>query len=523
MNRIYLSLIIGCCTIGAFAAGTFVNTAFPYALAVGVLCVGMAYSLINLLHSKKADDEAALHEELFFDALNAAGIACYRIDLEGRIVAFSGAESVLPECMDSANEDVRNLILPSTDGFEVNGAVYKSLRAGNISSSFEVQYDSKQFGKGKLVHTVVLARDRKGRPSGCIGIVQNVSKVEFLESELDKERRYLDSVMNNSTDSIFIQDFNGCFLKVNNVFAGYAGVSNPSACVGLSVYNFLSPQVAETVLKDIRTVVEQRTETRLTLPANDSQGNKIRFDVRHCLHVDGNGRPSAIVGFARELNEDDVGKNVQLPLGREFQDSLSHELRTPVAGMLGSLKVLEGEEMSSSAREYVAKCVLSAQRLKKAVNNFIYDVTGQDGAEKPLEKTTDSSDEDDSIVDTEVGLNVLLAEDDISSQVFMRRILEQWGCNVRTAANGTEVLRFLEEQSCDLVLMDIHMPEMSGYEAIARIRETEPAGKAMPIIVMSAYGADSDYKKMRELGVSEFIAKPVRSHVLKAAMDRIFD
>ncbi len=522
MNKISLSIIIFSCVVGAFFAGVFVNVHYLFAVAAGAFCLGLTYYIMIALIDTKAASEMAAQEELLCDALAAAQIGYYRTDLSGNIVFRYGFENVLSISGEDISEDLTEHVFPSSSGFDKKGNIFEALRSDRNFYSFEVDFKSADQKMIRLEHTVILARDFQGKPSGCIGVVKNISEQRRLEDELEKERHYLNSVMDNSTDSVFFQDFDGRFLKVNKVFAEYAGASNPEACVGLSVHNFLSPQVANKVLQDISEVAASQSERRLVMPAVDSMGNKLRFDVRHCLHRGVSGNPEAIVGFARELDEHMENRIDSADCHKELQGLLSHELRTPVAGILGSLRVLEGEDMSQEAREYVAKCTLSAQRLKRTVNGFLNKISGKKGDIGIQEQTGPISKATGTSTLIENGLNVLLAEDDISSQVFMRRTLENWGCNVRTAENGSDVLKFLEEQECDLVLMDIHMPEMTGYEAIARIREMESPGKSLPIIVMSAYRADSDQQKMDEFGVAEFIAKPVRSEILKAAIDKIF-
>ncbi len=115
---------------------------------------------------------------------------------------------------------------------------------------------------------------------------------------------------------------------------------------------------------------------------------------------------------------------------------------------------------------------------------------------------------------------VLLAEDDISSQFMMRKKLEKSGCSVRTASTGLEVLNCLKDSSYDLVLMDVQMPEMDGFEAIKTIRAEEDGEVKIPIVVMSAYDADIDTKQMSLLGINEFVSKPIRNETLEEIISK---
>ncbi|GKT29003.1 response regulator [Aduncisulcus paluster] len=97
----------------------------------------------------------------------------------------------------------------------------------------------------------------------------------------------------------------------------------------------------------------------------------------------------------------------------------------------------------------------------------------------------------------------------------MRKKLEGWGHSVRTASTGVEVLNHINSEEFDLVLMDLQMPEMNGFDAISSIRTGSPEVQELPIIVMSAYGRESDFKKMSDLGVNDYIAKPVSTEELE--------
>lgn len=129
---------------------------------------------------------------------------------------------------------------------------------------------------------------------------------------------------------------------------------------------------------------------------------------------------------------------------------------------------------------------------------------------------------DDSSAEKVTGINksVLLAEDDISSQFMMRKKLEKCGYTVRTVSTGLEVLACLKERSYDLVLMDVQMPEMNGFDAIKAIRDMEYGERRIPIVVMSAYGADIDTKQMALLGINEFISKPIRTEMLENVISK---
>ena len=119
-------------------------------------------------------------------------------------------------------------------------------------------------------------------------------------------------------------------------------------------------------------------------------------------------------------------------------------------------------------------------------------------------------------------LHVLLAEDNAVNQVLAVRLLEKQGHNVTVAANGREALAALEKQDCDLVLMDVQMPEMSGFEATSAIRRKEKTtGAHIPIVAMTAHAMKGDEERCLEAGMDAYIAKPIRPDSLFQLIERL--
>ena len=113
------------------------------------------------------------------------------------------------------------------------------------------------------------------------------------------------------------------------------------------------------------------------------------------------------------------------------------------------------------------------------------------------------------------GPRVLLAEDNAVNQTLAVRLLEKRGCSVEVAGNGRDAVAAFERQSFDLVLMDVQMPEMDGFEATAVIRERERAtGTHTPIVAMTAHVMKGDREQCLAAGMDGYIPKPVRAQEL---------
>jgi two-component system, sensor histidine kinase and response regulator len=108
------------------------------------------------------------------------------------------------------------------------------------------------------------------------------------------------------------------------------------------------------------------------------------------------------------------------------------------------------------------------------------------------------------------GCRILLTEDNVVNQRVALRILEKAGHMVAIAENGKAALRMLEEQTFDLILMDVQMPEMGGFEATAHIREKEELmGRHIPIVAMTAHAMAGDRERCLDAGMDDYLAKPV--------------
>jgi CheY-like chemotaxis protein len=123
-------------------------------------------------------------------------------------------------------------------------------------------------------------------------------------------------------------------------------------------------------------------------------------------------------------------------------------------------------------------------------------------------------------------LRILLAEDNPTNQKFAVRAIEKAGHSVVVANNGSEAVEAVDQDSYDVVLMDIHMPEMDGLEATRTIRAREDAAEApqrIPIIAMTANAMKGDRERCLEAGMDGYVSKPVKRKTLFAEIDRVLN
>jgi CheY-like chemotaxis protein/HPt (histidine-containing phosphotransfer) domain-containing protein len=119
-------------------------------------------------------------------------------------------------------------------------------------------------------------------------------------------------------------------------------------------------------------------------------------------------------------------------------------------------------------------------------------------------------------------LRVLLAEDNVVNQKLAVRLLQRRGHAVSIATDGREVLKALDQEKFDLILMDVQMPNMSGFECAGSIRQVEKlSGGHMPIIAMTAHAMAGDRDRCLEAGMDDYVCKPIRPEALFEAIDRV--
>jgi CheY-like chemotaxis protein len=118
-------------------------------------------------------------------------------------------------------------------------------------------------------------------------------------------------------------------------------------------------------------------------------------------------------------------------------------------------------------------------------------------------------------------LRILLVEDNLVNQKVAQLILKRLGYNsVAIANNGLEAIQAMEQQDYEIVLMDISMPEMDGWEATHRIHERWPPGQRPYIIAMTAYALRGDKEACFAAGMDDYVAKPVHPEELAMALER---
>jgi HAMP domain-containing protein/signal transduction histidine kinase/CheY-like chemotaxis protein len=276
----------------------------------------------------------------------------------------------------------------------------------------------------------------------------------------------------------------------------------------------------EAVLTRIKEYARPRRKRLLVIEDNTAEQMSIRALLDHddieIVTVSTGGDALAIL---RKEGADCVVLDLRLPDMTGFQvlehmrnDASLSDL--PVIVFTGrELSAEEDAQIHTMARSIVVKGVESPERLLDETSLFLHRVVTDLPPDKQrMLERLNSSDED------LVGKTALLVDDDARNIFALSSVLERRGMNVLTATTGREAIETIESTSgLAIVLMDIMMPEMDGYQTIEKIRKNAKL-RRLPIIALTAKAMKGDREKCLEAGASDYLAKPVNTEQLLSAL-----
>ena len=280
----------------------------------------------------------------------------------------------------------------------------------------------------------------------------------------------------------------------------------------------------EGVFKRLNELEKQNLRSLLIVEDDDD----LRYSVRHLLggsdvKITETESGATALQFLRERQFDCLILDLTLPdmtgfeLLNAFQldDSIN---KCPVIVYTGkALTEEENERLLQYANSVIIKGVKSPERLLDETALFLHRVVADMGpAGLPLEKqdtilnlwvpsTREVSDPNLAFS----GKHVLVVDDDVRNAFALSRLLSDRGLKVSLARSGIKALEVLNgQESIDLILMDIMMPEMDGFEAMQRIR-LQPRFRNLPILALTAKAMKGDFEKCIEAGANDYLSKPV--------------
>ncbi|HVH79927.1 MAG TPA: response regulator, partial [Stellaceae bacterium] len=276
----------------------------------------------------------------------------------------------------------------------------------------------------------------------------------------------------------------------------------------------------QAALLRIKDYVQPRRKRLLVVEDNPAEQMSITELLGYDdIHVQAVGTGNEALGIMKEDAPDCVVLDLRLPdmsgfdLLEKIRDDASLS-DLPVVVFTGrELSPDEDAQLHTMARSVVVKGVESPERLLDETALFLHRVVSDlpDEKQQMIERLH-SSDED------LVGKTVLLVDDDARNIFALSSVLERRGMQVLSATTGNEAIELLNGTAgVAIVLMDIMMPEMDGYQTMQVIRE-QPAFRRLPIIALTAKAMKGDREKCLEAGASDYLAKPVNTEQLLSAL-----
>lgn len=204
--------------------------------------------------------------------------------------------------------------------------------------------------------------------------------------------------------------------------------------------------------------------------------------------------------------------DVQMPGmdGFMLAEAVKHGVRDSDTQIVMLSSADRPDDMSRAREMGISDCLTKPVRQSEMLNSIL---TLMD--KSPRRPTAHDSRKPDRIAIR--SLSILLAEDNPVNQRLALRLLEKAGHTVKIADNGRKALECLEDGTFDLIMMDVQMPDMDGFEATAEIRRREKAtGAHMPIIALTARAMKGDRERCLEAGMDSYVSKPIK-------LDALFD
>lgn len=275
-----------------------------------------------------------------------------------------------------------------------------------------------------------------------------------------------------------------------------------------------------TALAKIREFAKPRQKRLLVVEDNPAEQLGITALLGHDdIKIETAGTGSEALTALRDQPYDCVVLDLRLPdmTGFEILEQIRADSSIsdiPVVVFTGrELSADEDAQLHTMARSIVVKGVESPERLLDETALFLHRVVADLPREKQqMIERLHSSDEH------LIGRHVLLVDDDARNIFALSSVLERRGMKVLTATTGREAIALVESTpELAIVLMDIMMPEMDGYQTMQAIR-SNPEFRRLPIIALTAKAMKGDREKCLEAGASDYLAKPVNTEQLLSAL-----
>ncbi len=333
---------------------------------------------------------------------------------------------------------------------------------------------------------------------------------------LSKDR--LERLIGRSTDIVVATDRKGMVIYYNDGATRTLGYTQGEILGKFVAQLFPGLEEAKRVMSAMRDPGyggRGIVETFETTYVGKSQ-QRIPVAISGAIYYDEAGGEDGTIGFAKDLRE--IRRKDQLATLGEVAVGLSHEINNPLAVILNQMDLLErdvealageGDSSVEAERLYAVRREVSRisdilARLGEMAETEQYETIGYIGPTRMIDlRTKPPAVASDPRLR---GLRILVADDDLGICRTLKEMLEADGCVVDTAADGVQALERVASKPFDIVLSDVVMPNMDGYELYSAIHESHPE---IPVLMMTAFHYDRDHiiKRSRIKGLEGVVFK----------------
>ncbi len=333
---------------------------------------------------------------------------------------------------------------------------------------------------------------------------------------------YFERLLETSPDIVVAVDRDGVVIFYNAGAQGALGYT-PAEVLGKPVERFYpSRDEARRVMQAMRDGGGKISTFETEFLAKD--GRRVPVAISGTIINDEKGREQGSIGFAKDITL--LREHDQLVTLGQLAVSLAHEVNNPLEVLVNQTELLERFLRQKASSDEYAREHERVEAIKRELRRIqsIVERVGEMAADgfyaareyMPGRLMTDlgldaAPVQEDAPLPCACGgeirgKTVLVVDDDAAVRSSMAEILGSEGCKVLTTPSGHEALRFLDDQSVDLVISDVQMPDMDGYELFRRVRDGH---QKLPVVLMTAYYYDKDHviKRSKADGLRDVIFK----------------
>jgi len=352
--------------------------------------------------------------------------------------------------------------------------------------------------------------------AGILGFFTDITEMKTAEDQA-KTKTIYSELISNMDEGVVTVDTSGTVTQVNPYFVNLVGKTREDI-LGISIFDCLEDKFGKRIkdiLEDFRDISGNRPSTFQQMIGKSNFEIKVRP-----IYDEGN-----VTGAV--LNIIDISKFTKMiEQGKKTIAKLSHKIRTPLNSIMGFVDLLTQEDLTDKQMEFVKTVHINSKSLLEIINDLetpqAYPTETESEAVSPEKQTekpassknpADQNPDKNPTKDTVKKARILLVDDVEENRMLIKAMLQETNYKVTTCSNGVEAVEYANKQKFDLILMDLNMPVMDGFEATKLIR-SEGKNRTTVIVMLTASIIKGNEVVCLDAGCDDFISKPIKKEAL---------